>query len=50
MTIVKTNVPMTSQLSHETVLALADRYPSIQTAVLTETAFGRPVDRTADRA
>ena len=44
MTIVKTNVPMTSQLSHETALALAERYPSIQTGTLTETAFGRPVD------
>ena len=44
MAIVKTNVPMTSALSHETVQALADRYPSIQTTVLTETDFGRPVD------
>ena len=44
MAIVKTDVPMTSALSHETVLALADRYPAIQTRVLTETDFGRPVD------
>ena len=44
MTIVKTDVPMTSQLSHETVLALAERYPSIQTRILTETDFGRPLD------
>ena len=44
MTIVKTNVPMTSQLSHETAMALAARYPSIQTAVLTESSYGRPVD------
>ena len=35
---------MTSELSHETVLALAARYPAISTRVLTETDFGRPVD------
>ena len=35
---------MTSALSHETVLALAKRYPSISTRVLTETDFGRPLD------
>ena len=44
MAIVKTDVPMTSQLSHETVLALAARYPSIEARQLTETDFGRPVD------
>ena len=44
MAIVKTDVPMTSQRSHETVLALAARYPSISTRVLAETDFGRPID------
>ena len=44
MAIVKTDVPMTSDLSHETVLALAARYPAISTRVLTQTDFGRPVD------
>ena len=44
MAIVKTDGPMTSDLSHQTVLALARRYPAIGTRVLTETAFGRPVD------
>ena len=44
MAIVKTDVPTTSALSHDTVLALAARYPSIQTRILTETAYGRPVD------
>ena len=44
MAIVKTDVPMTSALSHETVLALAKRYPSISTRVLAETDFGRPLD------
>ena len=44
MAIVKTDVPMTSALSHETVLALAKRYPSLSTRVLAETDFGRPLD------
>ena len=44
MAIVKTDVPMTSDLSHRTVLELARRYPAIGTRVLTQTAFGRPVD------
>ena len=44
MAIVKTDVPMTSALSHETVLALAQRYPSIEARELTRTDFGRPVD------
>lgn len=44
MAIVKTDVPMTSELSHETVLALARRYPAIGVRNLTRTAFGRPLD------
>ena len=44
MNIVKTDVPMTSQLCHETVLALAERYPSIRAETMTQTDFGRPVD------
>ena len=44
MEIVKTDVPMTSALCHETVLALAERYPSIRAETITRTDFGRPVD------
>ena len=44
MAIVKTDVPMTSRLCHDTVLALADRYPSIWAETITQTDFGRPVD------
>ena len=44
MAIVKTDVPMTSRLCHDTVLALADRYPSIRAETITQTDFGRPVD------
>ena len=44
MAIVKTDVPMTSKLCHDTVLALAERYPSIRAEIMTETDFGRPVD------
>ena len=44
MAIVKTDVPMTSKLCHDTVLALAERYPSIRAETMTETGFGRPVD------
>ena len=44
MAIVKTDVPMTSRLCHDTVLALADRYPSIRSETITQTDFGRPVD------
>ena len=44
MAIVKTDVPMTSRLCHDTVLALADRHPSIQAETITQTDFGRPVD------
>ena len=44
MAIVKTDVPTTSRLSHDTVLALAERYPSIRAETIAETDFGRPVD------
>lgn len=44
MAIVKTDVPMTSRLCHDTMLALADRYPSIRAETITQTDFGRPVD------
>ena len=44
MNIVKTDVPMTSRLCHQTVLALAERYPSIRAETIAETDFGRPVD------
>ena len=44
MDIVKTDVPMTSALSHETVEALARRYPAIRTRALTRTDSGRPLD------
>ena len=43
MAIVKTNVPMTSQLCEETILELAKTYPFLRTELLTETAFGRKV-------
>lgn len=41
MAIVKTDVPMTSRLCEETVLALVRAYPFLRTEVLTETAYGR---------
>ena len=44
MNIVKTDVPMTSRLCHETVLALAERYPGIRAETIAETDFGRTVD------
>lgn len=43
MAIVKTDLPMTSALCQEAIAALTARYPFLQTEVLTETAFGRPV-------
>ena len=43
MAIVKTNVPMTSQLCEETILELAKTYPFLRTELLTETAFGRKI-------
>lgn len=41
--IVKTDVPMTSELCGETIDALVRTYPFCTTETLTETAFGRPV-------
>ena len=43
MSIVKTDVPMTSALCEETIRRLAESYPMLRTALLTTTAFGRPV-------
>lgn len=43
MSIVKTDVPMTSALANETILQLVQAYPEFRTEVLTETAFGHPV-------
>ena len=43
MSIVKTNVPMTSRRNEETILALVKEYPFLRTEVLTESAFGRPI-------
>lgn len=43
LAIVKTDIPMTSDLNEKTILKLLDTYPSLRSAVLTTTAFGRPV-------
>ena len=43
LAIVKTDVPMTSALCDETILALVKAYPFCRSQVLTTTAFGRPV-------
>lgn len=43
MAIVKTDVPMTSQLCENTILELVKTYPFLRTELLTETAFGRKV-------
>ena len=43
MSIVKTDVPMTSALLNETVDALLAAYPAFRSEVLTTTAYGRPV-------
>lgn len=43
MSIVPTDVPMTSGLCEQAVLKLTESYPSITSRVLTSTAFGRPV-------
>ena len=43
MSIVKTDVPMTSRLCEETIRALTETYPFLKSEVLTFTAFGRPV-------
>ena len=43
MSIVKTDVPLTSQLNDETIAALVARYPGARSGILTTTAYGRPV-------
>ena len=43
MAIVKTDVPMTSQLCENTILELVKAYPFLRTELLTETAFGRKI-------
>lgn len=43
MAIVKTDVPMTSGLCEQTILALVRAYPFMRTELLTETAFGRNI-------
>lgn len=43
MSIVKTDVPMTSALSNQFMDQLLEAYPFIRRQTLTETAFGRPV-------
>ena len=43
MAIVKTDVPMTSELCNAIILQLVEAYPFLRSEVLTTTAFGRPV-------
>ena len=43
LSLVKTDVPMTSALNTQTIQKLAETYPFIQVEKLTDTAFGRPV-------
>ena len=43
MSVVRTDIPMTSQLCEETILRLVEAYPFLRSEVLTTTAFGRPV-------
>ena len=43
MSIVKTDVPQTSDLLESTILNLVGAYPSMGTQVLTHTEFGRPI-------
>ena len=43
MSIVKTDIPMTSALCEQTVRQLTQRYPALEEEVLTTTAYGRPV-------
>lgn len=43
MAIVKTDIPMCSQLCQQTIRELVKAYPFIESKVLTTTAFGRPV-------
>ena len=43
LSLVRTDVPMTSALCEETIRKLAEKYPIIEVEKLTDTAFGRPV-------
>jgi len=43
MAIVKTDVPMTSDLCSQTILELVGRYPFCRSELLTTSAFGRPI-------
>ena len=43
LSVVRTDVPMTSALNTQTITKLAEIYPFIQVEKLTDTAFGRPV-------
>ena len=43
LAIVKTDIPMCSQLCQQTIRELVKAYPFIESKVLTTTAFGRPV-------
>ena len=43
MSIVPTDVPMTSQLCNDTILKLTETYPFCRSEELTVTAFGRPI-------
>ncbi len=43
MAIVRTDIPMTSDLYEQTIQKLSEAYPFLETKVLTTTAFGRPI-------
>ena len=43
LSVVRTEVPMTSALNEQTIKQLAEMYPFIEVEKLTDTAFGRPV-------
>ena len=43
MAIVRTDIPMTSELCDQTIQRLAEAYPLFRTELLTTTAFNRPV-------
>ena len=43
MSIVRTDIPLTSALAEDTLDALAAAYPFLQTELLARTAFGRPI-------
>lgn len=44
MAIVRTDIPTTSKVCNDTILALTERYPDIlRSELLTTTAFGRPI-------